>query len=378
MSLGFPYVSGEPLRILGVGDGRSINFLRWARRLAERGHEVHVASTRISDRKEELDGVHAHLLNELEPWTRVPLVRRFRFAPALGKLARSIGADLLHAHYMLPYGYWAAQTGVHPFVLSPWGTDVLVHAQERARGGRWAREAIGAADYLVANSEANVRASIALGGDPERIRRIVWYAELSRFSPERADPGLRARFGWPNESRLILSLRNYRPDTNLDVLLRAFTSVVREEPRARLILAARAGPLREELEALVRKLGLEGGVRLHRAEMDELPALVASADVLVSLARSDSTPASLLEGMASGLPAVCGIAPSIEEWVGQGEGAELVPSRDEAAVAAAVLRILSDPELARRYGMRNEQFVRERIADPGLELENLYLELVRR
>jgi glycosyltransferase involved in cell wall biosynthesis len=82
--------------------------------------------------------------------------------------------------------------------------------------------------------------------------------------------------------------------------------------------------------------------------------------------------------MASGLPAVCGVAPSIEEWVGRGDGAELVPCRDEAAVAAAVLRILRDPELARGYGARNEQFVRERIADPGLELERLYLELLGR
>jgi glycosyltransferase involved in cell wall biosynthesis len=103
---------------------------------------------------------------------------------------------------------------------------------------------------------------------------------------------------------------------------------------------------------------------------------VASADVLLSLPGSDSTPASLLEAMASGLPAVCGIAPSIDEWVEQGQGAELVPGRDVDAVAAALGRLLGDPALRRRYGERNERVVRERIADPGQALEELYRELV--
>ncbi len=359
-----------------MGNGRSINFLRWGRRLTERGHEVHLASDRFSDVPAELEGLEPHPIRELEPLLRVRGLRRLRFGPALGRLARDLDVDLVHAHYMLPYGYWAAKAGVHPFVLSPWGTDVLVHAQTRKRGRRWATAAIAEADYLVVNSNANEQASIALGADPNRIRRIVWYAELDRFVPEAADPGLRARFGWPDDALLVLSLRNYRPDTNLDVAVRAFAEVVKAEPRARLVLAARTGPLRAELEKLVAELGLGDVAVLHRAEWDELPALVASSDVLVSLPASDSTPASLLEAMASGLPAVCGLAPSIDEWVGQGDGAELVPARDEGAVAAALLGLLRDPDRRRAYGERNARAVRERIGDPGLALEELYRELV--
>ncbi len=359
-----------------MGNGRSINFLRWGRRLRERGHEVHLASDRFSDVQAELEGLEPHPIRELEPLLRVRGLRRLRFGPAIGGLARDLDVDLVHAHYMLPYGYWASKAGVHPFVLSPWGTDVLVHAQTRRRGRRHATAAIAAADYLVVNSDANEQASVALGADPHRLRRIIWYAELGRFVGEAADPALRARFGWPDDALLVLSLRNYRPDTNLDVALRAFAEVVRAEPRARLVLAARAGPLRGELEKLADDLGLAEVVAFHRAEWDELPALVASADVLVSLPSSDSTPASLLEAMASGLPAVCGLAPSIEEWVGQGDGAELVPGRDDGAVAAALLGLLRDPERRSAYGERNARVVREKIGDPGLALEELYRELV--
>jgi glycosyltransferase involved in cell wall biosynthesis len=93
---------------------------------------------------------------------------------------------------------------------------------------------------------------------------------------------------------------------------------------------------------------------------------------------SDSTPASLLEAMASGLPAVCGSAPSLDEWVGSGEGAEIVPPRDVDALAAALGRVLGDPDLRRAYGERNRRFVHERLADPGAALEALYFRLLDR
>jgi glycosyltransferase involved in cell wall biosynthesis len=158
--------------------------------------------------------------------------------------------------------------------------------------------------------------------------------------------------------------------------VRAFARVAVEEPRARLLLAARSGPLRSQIEALVSELGLDALVSFLRVTPAELPALVASADVAVSLAASDSSPPSLLEAMASGLPLVCGVAASIDEWVASGDGAELVQPRDVDGVAAALLVLLADPELRRRYGERNARVVRDRVEAPGPALERLYRELV--
>ena len=71
----------------------------------------------------------------------------------------------------------------------------------------------------------------------------------------------------------------------------------------------------------------------------------ASADLAVTLADVDSSPASLLETMASGVPLVVGRAPSMEEWIQQGEGGEIVERRDVDAVAAAIVRLAREPEL---------------------------------
>ncbi len=376
--LDLPDVPAQSLRLLGVADGRSINVARWARRLVERGHEVHLVSDRIPPNGAAIEGVGVRDVRSLETLTGPPGLRRFTIAPAIGRLARSLDVDVVHAHYLLPYGWWAARAGRHPLVVSPWSRDIFVDVQESRRGRRRAVEAIAAADELVVNSEANRVASIELGGDPARIREIIWYSELERFGPERADPGFRARRGWPQDALVVLSLRNYRPYTNLDVVVRAFARAVREEPRARLLLAARGGPTRAELERLVDELHVRPLVAFERVEWEDLPAASASADIAITIAGSDSTPASLLEVMASAVPVVAGRTWSIDEWIGPDSGGFLVECRDEDAVTAALIALLRDPELRRRHGARNERFVRERLADPGAQLEELYLELLGR
>lgn len=371
--------SAKPLRILGVGDGRSVIFLRWAWRLAELGHDVHIVSNRITPREKELAGITAHDVRELGAGTRVPFVRRFLFAPAIGRLARRLDVDLVHAHYLLPYGYWAAEAGVHPLVMSPWNTDIYTYGRERRRGRRWVQKAIEAGDEFVVSSLGNAEETVSLGADPDRVHRIVWYVDLRHFGPEKRIEDLAERFGWPTGSAVLLSLRNYRPNTNLDVLLRAFARVRKDVPEARLLLAARGGWTREETEALIRDLGLGESVAMHFAAPDELPELCASADIGVSIASSDATPASMIESMASRLPMVMGNAITIDEWITQGEGGEVVQPRDQDAVAAALLKLLRDPELRRKYGERNERVVRERLAKPpGEALEDVYRTLLAR
>jgi glycosyltransferase involved in cell wall biosynthesis len=86
----------------------------------------------------------------------------------------------------------------------------------------------------------------------------------------------------------------------------------------------------------------------------------------------------MVESMASRLPMIMGDAITIDEWITQGEGGEVVPPRDEDAVTAALLKLLRDPDLRARYGERNERVVRERLGDPGEQLEQVYRDLLAR
>jgi glycosyltransferase involved in cell wall biosynthesis len=367
----------RPLRILGVGDGRSIIFLRWAWRLVERGHEVHIVSDRITDRPGELRDVIPHQVRDLGLLTRVPGIREHFFPRAIGKLARDLDVDLVQGHYLLPYGWWAAKAGFHPLVMSPWNTDIFTFGRDRARGRERVREAVAAGDRFYVSSLGNEEETIRLGADPAKIARIVWYVDVPPFSPSKRDPTFPARFGWPDDSLVFLSLRNYRPNTNLDVLVPAFARVAKEIPEARLVLAARAGPLKAEIEAQVASLGLEDKVTFLFVAPDELPAVCASADIAVSLASTDATPASMIESMASGLPLVIGDAITIDEWITQDEGGEVVGCRDEDAIATAMLKLARDPALRAKYGDRNLRVVAERFTvPPGEALEQLYYDVL--
>jgi glycosyltransferase involved in cell wall biosynthesis len=370
-------VTERPLKILGVGDGRSIIFLRWGWRLVELGHEVHIVSDRITDRPGELRGIIPHQIRDLGLLTRLKGIREPFFPSAIGRLARRLDVDLVHGHYLLPYGWWAAKSGFHPLVLSPWNTDVFTYGRDRARGRKRVREAVAEGDRFVISSLGNTEEAIRLGADPAKIHRIVWYVDAPPFSPDKRDPNFPARFGWPADSLVFLSLRNYRPNTNLDVLVPAFARVAKEIPNARLVLAARAGPLKAEIEKQVTSLGLDDRVTFLFVAPDDLPEVCASGDIAVSLATTDATPASMIESMASRLPLVMGDAITIDEWVTQGEGGEIVGCRDEDAITAAMLKLARDPELRRKYGERNERVVAERFTEPpGEALERVYRELL--
>jgi glycosyltransferase involved in cell wall biosynthesis len=364
------------MRILGIGNARSVIFRRWASRLVEEGHTVLVVSDRFGSDPGALEGLAMFDIRKLERQTRVPGWRRLRFAGALNRFVRGFDIDLVHGHYLLPYGYWASLIEGPPRVVSPWGTDILVDARRPGRDSRRALRAVSECDWLVVNSNASWVRALELGANPDRIDQIIWYVNLEQFGPHRFDPGLRARFGWPGDALVVLSLRNFRPDTNLDIVVRAFRRVVAKEPRARLVLAARGGPLRGEIEALVARFDLAPFVSFVSVGEAELPGLVGSADVLVAMTSSDSTPASLLEAMASGLPAVCADAASVDEWLEPNQGGVFVAQRDEQALASSLLELLADVERRRRYGEYNRRVVATRVEPPGPQLDRLYRQLI--
>jgi glycosyltransferase involved in cell wall biosynthesis len=319
-----------------------------------------------------------HQFQELDPLLRVPMLRRFRMVHALQRLARTVQPDVVHSHYLLPYGYWTARAALGPLVVSPWGKDAIVdawqspEAEERARVGIAPELALA---YVV-NSQALEDAAVKLGADRSKFHRIFWHARIDGYSPERADRSRWRALGWPDDAIVCLSLRNFRPYSNLDIVLRAFAKAREEMPELRLFSSAGGGWTRTEFDRLASELGLEPYMAVQDVPAAELPSVNASADFAVTLADVDSSPASLLETMASGVPLVVGRAPSMEEWIQQGEGGEIVERRDVDAVAAAIVRLARDPELRRRYGERNLHEVHARFGDPTAQLEQVYREVL--
>ena len=119
------------------------------------------------------------------------------------------------------------------------------------------------------------------------------------------------------------------------------------------------GPERPVVESEIRAAGLEPAVELM-GERQDVPQLLAHADVFVLSSRSEGAPISILEAMATGLPVVASAVGGVPEIVDDGTTGVLVPPGDPAALAAAIEPLLADATLRDRLGDAGRARVRER------------------
>jgi glycosyltransferase involved in cell wall biosynthesis len=145
----------------------------------------------------------------------------------------------------------------------------------------------------------------------------------------------------------LLSTRNFEPIYNVACTLRAFASVQARYPEASLTLVG-SGSQDSLLRKLAASLGLRNVVFAGRVPPSDISRYYAAADIYVQTPAIDNMPLSVLEAFASGLPVVStnvGGVPSILE---DGTHGLLATADDPEAVAAQILRLLDDHELARR------------------------------
>jgi glycosyltransferase involved in cell wall biosynthesis len=93
--------------------------------------------------------------------------------------------------------------------------------------------------------------------------------------------------------------------------------------------------------------------------VEEAPRVFPAWDLYVSSSRKEGLPLALLEAMASGLPVVATRVPGHLEVVVDGETGFLAESDDPQDLAAAIARLLDDPELRKRMGRAGRKRVED-------------------
>ena len=190
----------------------------------------------------------------------------------------------------------------------------------------------------------------AAGLPAERLEWMPNPVDTARFAPlapaERA--ALRERLGLRADTECIVFVGRMAPEKELPVLVRSFARVAAARPAAELVLIG-DGPERAGLEAQVRELGLTGRVRFTGFMTEEsVREWLRAADLFALLSSLEGFPVSLLEAMATGVPAVVSDIPANVQLIGQETGGLVTPLGDDAAVAAAMERLLSDAGLRAR------------------------------
>lgn len=202
---------------------------------------------------------------------------------------------------------------------------------------------------------------VGRGRDPER---------LGRPSPERRAE-VRHRLGIDPAAKVVLSVGRQEEQKDHATLLAALKLMV-DRPGLLLLLAGRTGHATPTIQRLAAEPRLEGRVRLlgHR---DDVPDLLATADLFAFPSIYEGFGGALIEAMALGLPIVATSIPAVEEVVERGANADLVPPSDPDALARAIAALLDDTDRAAAYGRRSlalfaERFTLERTAEQMLDL----------
>ena len=367
--------------------GSGIVATELAKVLARRGHEVRVLS---SDPPVRLGDFQAGLAFHAVQTPGYPLFREPQYLLSLAskivEVARQCRLDVVHAHYAIPHAtaaylakriLGASGNGRVPRVITTLhGTDVTLIGSDASY--------VEAAAFSIDQSDGVTAVSESLRDDTYRhlpvradIRVIPNFLDCQRHR-RAPDEGLLARYrGADPATRLVIHVSNFRPVKRVDAVIDIFRRI-RDRMPARLLLVG-DGP---DLSSACRRARAQGlGDHVEPLGEQELVVpLLSIADLFLLPSSQESFGVAALEAMACEVPVVASRVGGLPEVIADGETGFLREPDDIEGMAAAAVRLLSDPDLHRRVAQGALRAVHERFCAEEIvpRYEALYQEVLAR
>lgn len=270
----------------------------------------------------------------------------FDFARQMARL----GIVHIHAHwatYPATAAYLIHQLTGIPYSLTAHAHDIYV---DQTMLG----EKIRSAAFVVTISEHNRRYLIQQFGSDEKIQLLHCGVDTNQFIPPESRE---------NETFKIICIGALEEKKGHHYLVEALKEVLDRGISFRCLLVGE-GPLRETLNHQIREARLEGQVvLLGGLPRSKIIELLKGVDVMVlpsvrlESGKQEGIPVALMEGMAMELPVIATRISGVPELVEDGVNGLLVPEKDPAALAAAILAVYQDPESRRRFGINARKVV---------------------
>jgi D-inositol-3-phosphate glycosyltransferase len=371
----------------GAGpDGDDIGLSELTRKLASHGHRVTVYAQKhqpdLPERAELHRGVRVEHINagpvpehggqgDADLLERVPA-----FSGPLRSSWHQDRPDVVHAlHWTSGLAALAAARDLGVPVVQEFSSLGVTERRDgvRADGATAARirlePAIGrSAAAVVATHSAEVSDLARLGVHRSSIRVVPWGVDTDTFTPEGP---VAERYGRPR----LLTVADLRERAALETLLRALTRV----PGAELVVVG--GPSRDELPADQAYVGLAGfagalGVSdrvifTGNVEHGLMPALLRSADLVISTCQYEPSGTTSLQAMACGTPVIAPGADGHVDAVVDGTTGILIPPGRPALLAQRIRQLLAHPMLLEAYGVAAADRAKSRYSWDRIAAETL-------
>ena len=213
-------------------------------------------------------------------------------------------------------------------------------------------------DHLIAVSRAIVRKIEDEGRVGAPISLIYNGVDLARYSEQEACCTLHREYGIPAGSPIVGVVARLEPEKGHPTLLEAWPAVREAVPNAHLLVVGE-GTERTALELHAMGLGISRSVTFT-GRRDDVPAVTAALDVAVLPSYREAQGLSILEAMALSRPVVASAVGGTPEMIEHGRTGLLVPPRNPAALAASLVRLLTDHPYADTLARAGHDLVYER------------------
>jgi N-acetyl-alpha-D-glucosaminyl L-malate synthase BshA len=346
--------------------------------LAARGHHVHFITYQQPFRLpsflprvwfHEVD-VGRYPLFEYPPYDLALAVR-------MHEVVRDHQLDVLHCHYAIPHATsaWIARSMLREegrdvkVVTTLHGTDITIVGQERSfftitKFSIEKSHAVTAVSQYL--REETYRAFGCTGCNVGVIPNFIDPVEFDRS---------RHVFPIPADviagRKVIMHISNFRPVKRVRDIVRTFARITSEVPSVLVMVGD--GPERVEAETEARELGVADAV-LFLGKIDPIAPLLAGADLFLLTSDKESFGLSALEALASGVPVIGAHAGGLPEVVTDGVTGYLRPVGDVEGMAAAGIKLLSDPDLWNTMSAAGAADARRRFSEDAIvaQYESLY------
>lgn len=332
--------------------GVPLHLCRLARAMKDRGFRLMVVSLATGGPVAALlrdEGVEVHGCDGRGGWD-------FRVIGRLSRIIRRVRPTLVHS--LLFHANVAARLAARSIGFP--ADRVICEIQTVEVERRW---------HLIVDHWTHEECRLTIGNSPSVVEHLAAKAGIPRdrlrlvkggIDPEPirlAAAASRAGLGLDSQAGMILWVGRVDPVKGLDTLIDALPLLGRDRP-THLVLAG-DGPDRDRLMSRVERLGFTA--RVHWIGVrDDVASLLKAADVFAFPSRTEGLPNALLEAMAAARPIVTTDVPGCRDLISHEQTGLIVPCGDAYRLAAAIRRLLDDPELACRLGRRASQAVDEK------------------
>ena len=320
------------LNVGGVETG-TVDFARY---LVKHGHKSVVVS-RGGALVEELEKAGSR--HYVVPVNRKNIFLMWRSCRRLAEIIRAEDIGIVHARSRVPawIAFFACRRTKAMFITTCHGY-YTPHFFSRPMG--WGKRVIAISEVIGRHMVQDFKVA------PELMRVIPRSVDLSRFQIGRAAKKA-------EDPKVITMIGRLTPLKGHRYFLKSMAQLARQIPNLRIQIIgdapSRKKHYKEELQLLTKRLGLARQVEFLGNRRD-IPQLLSHSDCLVlSTVTQEAFGRVILEAQAAGVPVVATRVGGVMEIIDDEQTGLLVMPKDSEAMAKAVRRVLTDPELSQKF-----------------------------